>query len=276
VPVLTSSGFTGGPFDFEMLVAPKVSYTITTDFTVTPNSTCLGTAVNFTNTTTPTSILSSRFYNYNQFLSYFQSIPDSTFVYDMDGVSPLVWSGNTSYTYTTAAVHNPVLYTLGGFWASCLDNNTKTVTINPTNTASAASSSPTVCINTAIPNVTHTTTGATSIGAAVGLPSGVTANWVANTITISGTPTVSGTFNYTIPLLGGCGTVNAIGTIVVTPIVTPTFSAVGPYCLGAVIPALPTTSTNSITGTWSPALDNTATTTYTFTPNVGQCGTTNT
>ena len=38
--------------------------------------------------------------------------------------------------------------------------------------------------------------------------------------------------------------------------------------------ALPTTSTNGITGTWSPALNNTQTTTYTFTPTSGQCATT--
>jgi hypothetical protein len=34
-------------------------------------------------------------------------------------------------------------------------------------------------------------------------------------ITISGTPTATGTFNYTIPLTGGCGSVNATGTITV-------------------------------------------------------------
>ena len=38
--------------------------------------------------------------------------------------------------------------------------------------------------------------------------------------------------------------------------------------------ALPTTSNNGITGTWAPALDNTTTTTYTFTPTAGQCATT--
>ncbi|TAF08733.1 MAG: PKD domain-containing protein, partial [Flavobacteriia bacterium] len=36
-------------------------------------------------------------------------------------------------------------------------------------------------------------------------------------ITISGTPTQSGTFTYSIPLTGGCGTVNATGTIIVNP-----------------------------------------------------------
>ena len=34
-------------------------------------------------------------------------------------------------------------------------------------------------------------------------------------ITISGTPTASGTFNYSIPLTGGCGNVSATGTITV-------------------------------------------------------------
>ena len=34
----------------------------------------------------------------------------------------------------------------------------------------------------------------------------------------SGTPTTSGTFNYTIPLTGGCGNVNATGTIVVNSV----------------------------------------------------------
>jgi hypothetical protein len=74
-----------------------------------------------------------------------------------------------------------------------------------------------VCINTALTAITHTTTGATGIGSATGLPAGVTAAWASNTITISGTPTVDGTFNYSIPLTGGCGSVSATGTITVNP-----------------------------------------------------------
>ncbi|HAH24217.1 MAG TPA: hypothetical protein DCL77_10770, partial [Prolixibacteraceae bacterium] len=41
----------------------------------------------------------------------------------------------------------------------------------------------------------------------------------------------------------------------------------------ATIAALPTTSTNGISGSWSPAINNTATTEYTFTPDEGQCAT---
>lgn len=42
-------------------------------------------------------------------------------------------------------------------------------------------------------------------------------------------------------------------------------------CAGATSSPLPTTSNNGITGTWSPAFNNNATTTYTFTPTSGQC-----
>ena len=96
-------------------------------------------------------------------------------------------------------------------------NATGTIIVNPDNTVSSASSAQTLCINTILPSITHTTTGATGIGTPTGLPTGVTASWLANTITISGAPTISGIFNYTIPLIGGCGTVNATGSITVNP-----------------------------------------------------------
>jgi hypothetical protein len=75
------------------------------------------------------------------------------------------------------------------------------------------------------------------------------------------------------PTVGLCAT-TATMTITVNPNITPTFTQVTPICSGATLAALPTTSDNGITGTWSPALDNTATTMYTFTPTVGLCATT--
>lgn len=57
----------------------------------------------------------------------------------------------------------------------------------------------------------------------------------------------------------------------VNPIATPLFAPSGPFCSGSTIPALPITSTNNISGSWSPAINNTATTTYSFTPSPGQC-----
>ena len=84
-------------------------------------------------------------------------------------------------------------------------------------TATNASNNPVLNINTEInpPIVTHSTTGATGIGTPSGLPSGVTVSWVGGEIIISGTPTESGTFEYSIPLIGGNGTETATGTITV-------------------------------------------------------------
>lgn len=55
-----------------------------------------------------------------------------------------------------------------------------------------------------------------------------------------------------------------------TPI-DPIFTAVSPICSGDPLPALPSTSTNGISGTWSPPINNTTTTLYTFTPNPSPC-----
>jgi RHS repeat-associated protein len=56
----------------------------------------------------------------------------------------------------------------------------------------------------------------------------------------------------------------------VKSLLIPTFNAIAPVCSGTILSSLPVTSLEGITGTWSPALNNTATTTYTFTPNIGQ------
>ncbi len=70
------------------------------------------------------------------------------------------------------------------------------------------------------------------------------------------------------------GATNVNGTLIVNPNVTPTFNPIAAICAGGALNALPTTSTNLITGTWSPALNNQQTTTYIFTPTAGVCATT--
>jgi gliding motility-associated-like protein len=65
-------------------------------------------------------------------------------------------------------------------------------------------------------------------------------------------------------------------TVTVKPILTPTFSFGNSLtvCAGGTVPALPTTSTNSITGTWSPAtVSNQTSGVYKFTSTPGQCAT---
>src|ERR1041384_7563339 len=82
------------------------------------------------------------------------------------------------------------------------------------------------------------------------------------------------TYSFT-PTAGQCAT-SVTMDVVITAQVTPTFTQIGPLCQNATAPLLPITSNNGITGTWSPATINTSvvgTTTYTFTPTAGQCGT---
>jgi uncharacterized protein (TIGR02145 family) len=109
-------------------------------------------------------------------------------------------------------------YTIPLTGTSCSGlNATGTITVAAACAAGAASSTPTPTVNTLMTNITHTTTSATGIGTASGLPAGVTATWASNVITISGTPTATGTFTYTIPLTGtSCSGVNATGTITVS------------------------------------------------------------
>ncbi|RKR10332.1 gliding motility-associated-like protein [Flavobacterium sp. 90] len=97
-------------------------------------------------------------------------------------------------------------------------------------TVEAATSTTETCIDIAIPAITHTTYGITGIDSSTNLPTGVTATFTNNRITISGTPTVTGIFNYTINLTKDsnyCGTSAATGNIIVnalltTPLVTTT------------------------------------------------------
>src|SRR5690606_32069254 len=110
-----------------------------------------------------------------------------------------------------------------------------TMVVNLSNTVTLSSLPNTdnqqICAATAIVPITYQTTGATGIdrsGVSTGvngLPAGVTAVWANNTITISGTPTVTGTFNYSIPLSGGCGDKKATGVIKVG--LTSVYSASG-------------------------------------------------
>ena len=125
------------------------------------------------------------------------------------------WSSNTITISGTPNASGTFSYTIPLYWWMWNGDASGTITVNPDNTAGTPSSSPTLCINTALTDITIATTGATGIGSASGLPGGVTASWSSNTITISGTPNASGTFSYTIPLTGGCGTVDATGTITV-------------------------------------------------------------
>lgn len=115
-------------------------------------------------------------------------------------------TATTTYTFSPTAGQNASIATL-------------TITVNPLVTITLASGIGTnisfSCINTTITNISYTTTGATNATFS-GLPTGISGDFSSNIITISGTPTVLGTFPYTITLTGNSGSVTATGKIYVS------------------------------------------------------------
>ncbi|KAA5532373.1 gliding motility-associated C-terminal domain-containing protein [Taibaiella lutea] len=135
---------------------------------------------------------------------------------------------------------------------------TLNLTVNP-NITPTFTAVPAICNGSTAPVLPTTSTN------------GYTGTW--SPATVSNTATTTYTFT---PTAGQCATTTTL-TVTVNPIVTPTFTAIAPICSGVIAPVLPTTSTNGITGTWSPAtVSNTATATYTFTPTAGLCASTTT
>jgi gliding motility-associated-like protein len=91
--------------------------------------------------------------------------------------------------------------------------------------------------------------------------------------------TASGTYTFTPSNTPQECITTATFAVTVNQIVTPAFSfgTTQALCSGSAAPTLPLTSTNNITGTWNQSVvSNTASGTYTFTPNAGQCATTTT
>ena len=105
-------------------------------------------------------------------------------------------------------------------------------------------------------------------------PSGSFSNTTSTTSSYAPSIT-SGSVTLTLTASGPCPSVSDQVTINVNAPTTPTFTQISPICSGGTI-SLPTTSLNGITGTWSPATNNSATTLYTFTPSTGQCASTTT
>lgn len=117
-------------------------------------------------------------------------------------------SGTFNYTVTTAG--------------PCVNNSLSgTITVRPNATISltsaAATNAQTVCVNTPITNITYNIGGGGTGATVSGLPSGVTGSYSAGVFTISGSPTVSGTFPYTVNTTGTCTQTSATGTIIVNP-----------------------------------------------------------
>jgi serine protease inhibitor len=173
---------------------------------------------------------------------------------------------------TLAALPITSTNSITGTWSPAINNtSTTTYTFTPTAGQCATTVTMTITVN---PNITPAFTQVAPIcnGATLAALPTTSTNSITGTWSPAINNTATTTYTFT-PTAGQCAT-TATMTITVNPIITPVFTQVAPICNGATLAALPIRSTNGITGTWSPALNNTATTTYTFTPTAGQCATT--
>jgi gliding motility-associated-like protein len=163
--------------------------------------------------------------------------------------------------WTPAAIdnHNSLSYLFVPFSGQCADNASLSVVIAPNITPTFNfGTSLTICAGGTVPVLSTTSTN------------GVIGTWSPSVVDNAN----SGTYTFT-PFAGQCATAASF-VVLVNPNVTPSFNfgTSSSICAGGIVPTLPTTSQNGITGTWSPSVvDNVNSGTYTFTPTTGQCAT---
>jgi hypothetical protein len=161
------------------------------------------------------------------------------------GVVTGVSAGNTIITYTNSN--------------GCTATQTVTVNTNPTLTGNTV-----LCPNT----TAQLTANANPAASNAWTSSNTGVATISNTGLVSALSFGASTITFTNN--NGC---TATTTINVTNPTAPAFNPIAAICSGGTL-TLPASSTNNIQGTWSPAVNNTQTTTYTFTPAAGQCATT--
>ena len=156
---------------------------------------------------------------------------------------------------------------ISGTWSPAVNNNTTTTyTFTPANAGCVSDITLTVVVDNQVVPV-FTNPGPVCSGSSFMLPStsvnGITGTWspVVNNETTT-------TYTFT-PDDTGCASSTTL-TVVVNDPLTPVFANPGPVCPGTSF-ILPVTSDNGVTGTWTPAVNTTATTTYTFTPDHTEC-----
>jgi gliding motility-associated-like protein len=256
IPAFTATNSTSNP--------------ITSIITVTPSSgSCTGTPVNFTITVS---------------LSPTVDAVSSQILCDGAQTTAISFTGTgTSYAWSNTATSIGLgangIGNIASFTVSNTTTNpvTSTISVIPSiGTCVGTASTFTITVNPSV-TPTFTTYGPfcqDAILAQVILPqtsiNGITGTW--NPAMLSTTNPGINTYSFT-PDPGQCASPTSLN-VTVNPTLTPTFASIPALCQNTTAPSLPTTSTNSISGSWSPASINTSTlgtTTYTFTPTAGLC-----
>lgn len=235
LPTISSNGISG-------TWSPALDNTTTTTYTFTPNSGQCATTTTLTILVNPA---------VTPTFTYSNMVCQNTIPFVLPTLSQEGITGTWSPAIIDTSLAGDFIYTFTPDAGQCASITTITVTVTPTILPSFPTVGP-ICVGdteTSLPIISN---------------EGITGEWLP---AFNNTVTTTYTFY---PYPTQCATPTTL-TVVVTPLTTPTFNAIAPICVGDTLTALPSSSIEGITGTWSPTLNNTASTTYTFTPDAGQC-----
>jgi hypothetical protein len=125
----TSASFFGQ--DLEYMIFPIVNYSINAAFTPDADTSCMNTAVNYTNNSS--TLLGNRMFNLHVFDQYWGfTSTDSTFQWNYQAPGPWIWSYNGSNSYSTAGTYTTNLAAeMLGYYSSCLDTASTSIVIRP-------------------------------------------------------------------------------------------------------------------------------------------------
>ncbi len=257
IGTLNSTANTGSiPVTIPGLTPPGTGYTIRV---VSSNPVATGTV------TLPFTILAPVTPTFNAIANLCQNATAPALPSSSTNATPI--NGTWSPAVINTATVGTSTYTFTPNAGQCAATTTMDITIVAPVTPTFNPIGP-VCQGTAAPNLPGSSTNSTPI----------TGTWSPATVSTATVGITTYTFT---PNAGQCATTATLSIEITAPNITPTFNPIGPLCINATAPSLPGSSTNAtpVTGTWSPAVINTASagiTTYTFTPNAGQCALTTT
>jgi gliding motility-associated-like protein len=157
-----------------------------------------------------------------------------TFVVVDENFDPITDLANFSPTATTFIGVEPTLGTCGGdFQVINVIVDCVVPTCQLDLTSATETTNQTICLGETITDITYTFGGDATNVTVVDLPAGVTTTIASGILTISGTPSTTGSFTYTVSSVGCSPELTLQGTITIAD--APTFtnlSAVSPICEG--------------------------------------------
>ncbi len=227
VPGITQPGTSGTGNVSETLTNTTTSpIAVTYNYVTTSPDNCSNTGENVIITINPDAniVLTSATGTDNQHVCLNDVITPITYTINqgatnatLSGVPTGITGNYNSGVYTISGTANQegvFTYTINTTGSCVQTSKTGTLTIGLTLLSGTATDTQYVCNNTPITNIVYAV-GSSSV-TVTGLPTGVTANFNSGILIINGTPTVDGTYNYTVNTTGSCTSyTNKVGMIVV-------------------------------------------------------------